>query len=773
MAPVKKRPSPSNMPSRRTGASPRRSRESKESAARYRALFEQSPYGVVLIDMAGSVLEFNDAAHNDLGYTRKEFAKLRIADIDPFETPEQIQQSIQNTMQRGRAEFDVKHRAKNGDIRDVHVITQVIELSGQPVFHTIWQDVTERRRTEAAARSSEEKFSTLFDAVDDAIFILDEQGKFIEINRAAHERLGYTREEMLSMSLGQLDAPEFAPLVPRRIAEVSEKGSAIHESAHVRKDGTVMPVEVNAKIITYGGRKAIISVIRDITERKKTEDALRKNERFLQTIIETEPECIKLLDEQGHLLMMNRAGLAMIQADSFEQLRGGRICALVAEPYRAAFDGITRDVFRGRSRTLAFEAIGLRGRRIWLETHAVPLRDEKDEIIAALGITRDVTERKKLEEDLLRVQKLDSIGVLAGGIAHDFNNLLTGIMGNISLAKRFAHDGPLVLERLEDAGRASVRARDLTLQLLTFARGNEPSREAASVAHLIREMTSFALRGSNVVCRYTIPDDVLNVYIDEGQISQVINNLIINAKQAMPDGGEIEIRCENVTLDGSAGLPLRPGAYVKVDVADSGIGIPKENLSKIFDPYFSTKEEGRGLGLTSCYSIMRKHEGHIAVASEPGQGTTVSLYLPATQGTIRKQTGDANALVRGKGPVLVMDDEELVRRIAGAMLTALGFTVTFAHDGGEAIEKYRAATGAGEPYVIVIMDLTIPGKMGGKEALLKLREIDPSVKAIVSSGYSHDATTANLQELGFKGVLAKPYTLEDMSRVIAAVLAAT
>jgi CheY-like chemotaxis protein len=377
----------------------------------------------------------------------------------------------------------------------------------------------------------------------------------------------------------------------------------------------------------------------------------------------------------------------------------------------------------------------------------------------------DITERKKMEEELLRAQKLESIGLLAGGIAHDFNNILMAILGNISLASMEAPSNSRIVERLTAAEKASLQAKDLTQQLLTFSKGGAPIKSTASVANLIRDSADFALRGSNVRCEMIIPDDLWPIEVDQGQMNQVINNLIINADEAMPDGGIIAVRAENVILDSesAAALPLRPGGYVKLTISDQGIGIPPEHLSKIFDPYFTTKQKGSGLGLATAYSITQKHDGYITVESRLGAGTTFTILLPASlKQTASVAKGEGHP-VRGRGRILVMDDEALIRDVVGQMLEFIGYEPDFARDGAEAIERYRIAKESGRPFSAVIADLTIAGGMGGREAIKKLLELDPNAKAIVSSGYSNNPVMANYRQFGFSGVVAKPYEIQKLS----------
>lgn len=409
----------------------------------------------------------------------------------------------------------------------------------------------------------------------------------------------------------------------------------------------------------------------------------------------------------------------------------------------------------------------------WLGCKGNVLRDENGRAIRMDGTVMDITERKRAEEDLIRAQKLESLGVLAGGIAHDFNNLLTVILGNVSLVKTYGNPEDKAYRRLTEAEKACLRARDLTQQLLTFSKGGAPVKKVTSIAELIRESASFAQRGSNVRCEFSIADGLWPLEVDEGQISQVINNLVINAQQAMPQGGVIRISVENVMgtgfpiSDRVGALQVKDRRYVKITVEDQGIGIPEEHVSKVFDPYFTTKQRGSGLGLAVTYSIVKNHDGYIEVESKLGVGTKFHIYLPVCDKGLPERTNmEKDNLIRGRGRVLVMDDEEIVRDLLGEILGQIGYEVGFAREGGEAIELYIRAKDSGKPFDVVIMDLTVPGGMGGKETIKRLLDIDPEIKAIVSSGYSNDPIMSDYRRYGFMEMVTKPYRIEELSVVL-------
>ncbi len=380
---------------------------------------------------------------------------------------------------------------------------------------------------------------------------------------------------------------------------------------------------------------------------------------------------------------------------------------------------------------------------------------------------RDITARRKTEEELQKVQKLESLGILAGGIAHDFNNLLTGILGNIDLAMRRLGSDEKAQGWLNNAIKASRRAQELTQQLLTFAKGGAPVKQPVQVTELVEESIRFILSGSTVRCESDIPGDIWLVEADKGQISQVVQNITLNACQAMPEGGTMKIRVENVVIGEGEMAPLPSGKYVKLSFIDQGPGIEAHHLSRIFDPYFTTKQSGTGLGLTICYSIITKHHGLLKSESTLGVGTTFTIYLPALQSREQILSDEGtDASPRGNGRILIMDDEEHIREIAADMLSHLGYETDQAQDGKEALEKYRQARDSGCPYSAVIMDLTIPGGMGGKEAVSQLLTLDPRAKAIVSSGYSYDQIMADPGKYGFAGVVSKPYDMVKMGTTL-------
>ena len=389
---------------------------------------------------------------------------------------------------------------------------------------------------------------------------------------------------------------------------------------------------------------------------------------------------------------------------------------------------------------------------------------------ANAALLEQIAERQRMEDELLKARKIKSVGVLAAGIAHDFNNLLTGVLGYVSLAKVVAQTDAKVVAYLTAAEQACQRATALTQQLLTFAKGGAPVRHTVSLVELLKECVGFVLRGANVRGDIQIAADLWAVNVDAGQINQVIHNVVLNAMQAMPGGGTVQMRAENVMLAAGVPFPLPEGRYVKITVQDSGCGIPTKVLANIFDPYFTTKAEGSGLGLTTAYAIVIKHEGYITIASEMGVGTTVVIYLPASQKAPVSAPAHPHIPLSGSGRILVVDDEEMVRNVLRQLLESLGYTVECVQDGTAAVAAYQRAQAAGQPFAVVILDYTIPGGMGGLETLTRLRAIDPQVTALISSGYANNPVLADWAYYGFDGVVVKPYTMAQLQEALHNVL---
>ena len=416
--------------------------------------------------------------------------------------------------------------------------------------------------------------------------------------------------------------------------------------------------------------------------------------------------------------------------------------------------------------------ISREGSQYQIESISSPIYDNSNQLIGIVLVFRDVTESRRTAEELLKIEKLESVGMLAGGIAHDFNNILAVILGNLELAEMSLDPESEAYSLMGNSIKASLRARDLTQQLLTFSKGGQPIKKTTTIDSVVLETAKFVLHGSSVSYKCIFPDDLWLVDIDPGQIAQVIQNLVINAKHAMPDGGTVIINCSNIeNFEVDSSLDLPSGNYIKIDVIDNGFGIEEKNLKKIFDPYFTTKGKGSGLGLSISHSIISKHNGGLYVKSQKGEGTTFTIYLPASnQKYIDKSEEGVRSSFKVKAKILVMDDEELVLDIAKEMLNHLGHDVLLVQNGYEAIDIYKDQLDKGDPVDVVIMDLTVPGNMGGKEAVQEILKINNDALVIVSSGYSNDPIMANYREYGFKAAIAKPFMLAELRDILISVL---
>ncbi|MFW5792088.1 MAG: hybrid sensor histidine kinase/response regulator, partial [Desulfohalobiaceae bacterium] len=514
---------------------------------------------------------------------------------------------------------------------------------------------------------------------------------------------------------------------------------------------------------------------RQVVKKEEAEKALAAEKELLAVTLRSIGDGVMAMDTQNRVMLMNTVAedLTGWQQDEAVGRELHEVFPIVDAATREPKSGPRLQVMGQDSAAEFPENVALLTRdqrEIEVEDCLAPIYDSRNEIIGSVLVFRDVSERRQQEIARLRSEKLESLGVLAGGIAHDFNNILTAILNNIILARLDSSNPEGVRGKLTEAEQATLRAKQLTQQLLTFSKGGVPVRESTSIGELIIDSATFSLRGSNVRCTFSIQEGLWPADVDCGQIVQVVDNLVINADQAMPDGGEIHIRVENLEVADGSGLPLFPGRYVQISVIDHGVGIPENLLQQIFDPYFTTKDTGNGLGLATAYSIVKNHGGHVEVDSKPGAGSTFRIQLPAACAAPEQRATESQAPLTGQGKILVMDDEPSVRDILKETLDYLGYQPDFAPDGQQAIDLYTRHLQEGRPFDAVIMDLTIPGGMGGKEAIQELLRIDPDVRAIVSSGYSQDPVMAHYERHGFKNVLMKPYTVDEVGRKLHAVL---
>lgn len=645
-------------------------------------------------------------------------------------------------------------------------------------------NINKRKKTEAALQESKKKYSSIVENIPGITYrcALDKHWTMFIISEYAKQLTGYPSSDFINNAVRS-----YASIIHHDDTEYVEK--SVHEAVEAGK-----PWEIEYRILHKNGEirwvyekgrsaseengniKLLDGVILDITDRKQVEEDLHKTRVFLESVTDGVIESIMVISADYRVMMANKAAKELhfgeqTPADSpfCYEIIHNKLQPCSDDEYSCI---LKRVIKTKKSCTIIHTHTSKDGHEYPVEILASPIFNNKGEVTGIIEVGRDISERLRLEEELLKVQKLESTGILAGGIAHNFNNLLMGILGNISLAKQYAMTNKKVLNKLDAAEKASIRAQDLTKQLLTFSKGGEPVVRPAFVTDLLKDSILFTLSGSNVKSKLFIAEDLWPTMIDEGQISQVIQNVIKNADQAMPDGGIITIRAENKSINkDNAIFPLKAGNYVMITIQDTGIGILPEHIPKVFDPYFSTKNVGSGLGLASCYSIIKNHKGFITIESSHGKGTTVLIYLPIAENTPDAPQETEEEFISLDGKILIMDDEQSVIKVAVEMLSFMGFSVEIAKDGNEAISLYQKACAENSPFDAVILDLTIPGGMGGKETINKLLEIDPDVKAIVSSGYANDPIMADYSSYGFKDGVAKPYSVQKMYNVLRKVLA--
>lgn len=666
---------------------------------------------------------------------------------------------------------------------------------------------TQARTTEEALAKSETSYRTIIETIEEGYYEMDKAGNFTFFNDRMCEILACSRDELVGMNYRRVVDDYNAKKSREAFNKVYNTGKAtdLFDYEITRKDGTKRNLELSISLTknSRSGLPVFFGIARDITDRKKAEDALQEahdklearvkqrtaelvetnkklrreiKERKLaqEALAESEEKYRLVVENANEAILIAQDGLLKFVNSKAKEIIGYSDQELTSRPFTDFIHPDDRELVMQRFQQrlsgepvpeiYPFRAVDSEGNVKWVEINVVTVNWNGRP--ATLNFIADITARKKMEEEAVKIDKLESIGLLAGGIAHDFNNTLTAILGNISLARNDLQPEHRAFDRLREAERACLTAQSLTQQLLTFSKGGSPIKKIADISKILTECCVFSLRGSNVSCEFALPDDLWPVEIDEGQISQVISNLVINADHAMPRGGVIDVEAGNVVVTRGEGLPLPDGKYVKISVKDYGSGMPKEFLQRIFDPYFTTKHRGSGLGLATSYSIVKNHGGLLTVESELGSGSVLRIYLPASQQAKRPPEDLEEKPHGGKGKILFMDDEELIRDLAYEILSLLGYEVILVRDGKEAIVSYKEAQESSDPFDAVIMDLTVPGGMGGYEAMNILLKIDPNVRAIVSSGYSTDPIMADYKKYGFKGIVPKPYTVKDLAEIL-------
>ncbi len=735
------------------------------------SLAEHSP-NIIFINSKGRVVYVNQKGVDITGYSREEIYAENF-DFLKLIGPDSID-SVKNNFSRHMKGEDVSPYectvlTRDGQPIDTILSTSLFQFSTERAILGVLTDISARKTMERQLKESETKYRHLVENALVGVYQATFDGDILYANPAVFKifEVEPPRTLLKREHLYTYQNPEDRETL---IALLKENGAVSEYELHVST------VAGKPKVLLFNAvlEKSIVSgMISDITLQKLAIQQLQESEEKFRNLADDSPNMIYIATLDGKVVYVNRRSEEILgysresfYANDFDFL------TLIAPEYREVVlanlqkrrDGIDVSPYE-------YTLITREGKRVdaIVTSRSITYEGQR----ALLGIVTDISYQKKTELEMRKIDKLHSIGQLAGGIAHDFNNLLTGIMGNISLAQSMVISPNKCTQVLDRAANACRRAQKLTQQLITFSQGGSPLKKAASIVELVKESAAFILSGSNVKCIYQIQDALRPVDIDQDQMNQAINALILNADQAMPDGGILTIRAENLNLEPDSPLPLLAGEYVKVSIHDQGFGITPQNLPKIFDPYFSTKTENSGLGLSTAYSIIRKHNGYIDVESDLGKGTTFFIYFPVS---VEKTSPADGQTENGSAPkpnrrILIMDDEEIVLEVLSDLLEILGFEVAVSKEGKEALRKYKDAADAGKPFLAVIMDLTIPGGMGGRETIIKLLQIDSKAKAIVSSGYSHDPIMANYRRYGFCGMIPKPYELKELKLLMAQLVA--
>ena len=597
--------------------------------------------------------------------------------------------------------------------------------------------------------------------------------KVVLANRQARERAGFQSLEQMQRQILQVQTAQGLEIFLEELAALWDGVDRLRlEKTYRSLTGEEIHALVQWEVTRKNGQRDLGNVrlvFTDITEQRRADRSLRESEERYRELFEQAVGGVYRSDLAGSFISINPAFARLLGYLDSRELLGdqqpGFAASLYVQPNRRK-EFLAQLTAQGRVTNFESEVRVRDGRTVWISENARAVRDAAGQLQHLDGFVTDITVRRRLEAEMLRASKLESVGILAGGIAHDFNNILAIVMGNLTLAQLDAGTSVAAQRWLKEAERGAFRARDLTQQLLTFAKGGDPVRSSVALPVLLRESTGFALHGARARPVYELAGDLWPANADKGQIGQVVQNLVINAVQAMPQGGCVTLHAANVTLADREVGNLSAGDYVRVGVEDTGVGIPSEHLTKIFDPYFTTKQTGSGLGLATVYSIIRKHQGHIEVESRLGEGTKFVFWLPAARLMPAPEPEAAPEVVSLRGRILFMDDETSIREMAGMFMARLGLQYDLTADGAETVAKYRAALQAGRAYDLVIMDLTVPGGMGGKEAMQELRTLDPMVRAVVASGYSRDPVMANFRAHGFCGMLPKPYSLDQLQQTL-------
>ena len=749
--------------------------EREKSEEKYRSLFENSPIGIATLDEERNIVDFNEAMLTINGYTQKDLENIGNTG-KYYSNPEEREKVTSELLKNGFVkEMEVKLKRRDGTPYDALLSVLPIKIGGRSLWHAMIQDISDRKQAENEIRNSRREWEGIFQSTGHPTMILNRDHRIVHANKATETATGRPEKDLTGKRCHEIfhnaeKPPEGCPF-ERMIAS----GHLETVDMEIEALGGTFLVSCTPMLDEKGRIDKVIHIATDITEQKLTEQALRASEEKYRDLVENINDVIYAVDTAGTVTFISPR-IETISGYTPSEIIGKSMTKFVyPDDYAALAENFRELIMEGNIQPHEYRLIDKHADIRWIRSSSrLVFQDGK--ISGIQGVFTEITQSKSLEEQLRHAQKMEAISTLTGGIAHDYNNLLAIIMGNLSMAREETEPHSFIAQLLLRVEEASSKARDLTHRLMTLSQGGYPVKKPGSIESLLEEIPGQMQAHDEIEFILSIQDTLWPVEYDSRQMRYAMNNLIVNAVEAMPRGGKIVIQAENRVIENQGKdsvAPLKAGKYVTIFIKDQGRGIPDKHLNKIFDPYFSTKErgvqKGMGLGLTTAYAVVEKHGGHIMVNSSTGAGTTVTIYLPAVEAEtksaqrdhVQTQTTIANqqSAIR---KVLVMDDEETLRNLTQAMLGRLGYKVETAKDGVEAILKYTEHLESGNPFDVVILDLTIKGGMGGDQTIKELIKIDPGVKAIVCSGYFNDPVMANYKEHGFRGVLAKPYQKRDI-----------
>jgi PAS domain S-box-containing protein len=774
----------------------------RQSEQKYQNLVQNINDIVFSLDVNGNITFINDVIENVSGYSASEvigssFTKF----IYPDDLSSLAEVFAQNLSGINVGDSEYRIMQKSGDIRYVRSSSKVVSENGVPIGVTgIIVDITEQKKAKEALQAKQRQLSEIIDFLPDATFAIDKEGRVIIWNKAIEKMTGVPAVEMLGKGNYAYAIPFYGESRPQLIDFVLKNFDEIpNRYSKIIHEGRTFSTEVFCNAL-YNKRGSwvyaksaplhdqdvdivgAIESIRDINEQKQAEDALKESEEKYRGITEQSADGIVVLDKNGTIVEWNKAQEEIVGLKKNEVLGLSALKVifwlvpndLILWGNSSQLQKIMNDFLQGNTntsnKTIEQTIILPDGSTKYISAHFFVIKNSSGNML--VGIVNDRTEQKKMEKNKLLVdeylqhtQRLESLGVLAGGIAHDFNNILTGLFGFTDLAKSRVKD-EVVSEYLSNVMDNMERAKGLTQQLLTFSKGGTPVKKITSISSLVKRTCDFTIHGTNIKLQSSFPGNLWHCNVDKEQIEQVIQNLMINAIQAMPNGGVIEVNTRNLTLKENEHPTLKNGNYVSISIKDHGIGIQKEILSRIFDPFFSTKEQGHGLGLAISHSIITKHDGAISVDSEFGKGTLFTIYLPASDEYLMESAANAVNLHGGVGKILVMDDDEQVQKLLSLMLQSFGYSVIAKSNGKDAIACFKEDFETIKTFTAVILDLTVQGELGGTEVVQNLRKMDKQIPIFVASGYAENQIVAHPLDFGFTASIKKPFSRVELMELL-------